>query len=233
LTNLDIILKKVKSGPPRRSRRRHNQVVGGALSNVEAEKILWSRRFQDTGGLNLIPATGRAKAAVPSRPRADSLLPEAFEQLFIHEYARTVAIAHRVLGSQPEAEEVAQEVFLSFHRRHDPRAPYAPAWLHRAAWHAALNVVRGNRRRQVREQAAAPREAATTADPQRIVELAEERRVVRDAMRRLPAKSAAVLALRYSGLSYVEVASAMGVSVGQVGTLLRRAEARLRTEVTR
>ena len=60
----------------------------------------------------------------------------------------------------------------------------------------------------------------------------EQRQMVRQAMRRLPAKSAAVLALRYSGLSYAEVATSLGVSIGQVGTLLRRAEARLRTEVT-
>jgi len=41
-----------------------------------------------------------------------------------------------------------------------------------------------------------------------------------------------VLALRYSGLSYAEVAEAMGIVVGQVGTVLRRAEARLKREVT-
>jgi RNA polymerase sigma-70 factor (ECF subfamily) len=40
-----------------------------------------------------------------------------------------------------------------------------------------------------------------------------------------------VLALRYSGLSYAEVAEAMGIGVGQVGTVLRRAEARLKREV--
>ena len=47
-----------------------------------------------------------------------------------------------------------------------------------------------------------------------------------------PARSAAVLALRYSGLSYAEVAAALGVGVGQVGTMLRRAEAALRKEIT-
>jgi len=45
-----------------------------------------------------------------------------------------------------EAEDVAQEVFLDFHRHHSPTAPYAAAWLHRAAWHTALNRIRGRRR---------------------------------------------------------------------------------------
>jgi RNA polymerase sigma-70 factor (ECF subfamily) len=40
-----------------------------------------------------------------------------------------------------------------------------------------------------------------------------------------------VLVLRHSGLSYAEVAEAMDVSAGQVGTMLRRAEAALRKEV--
>jgi RNA polymerase sigma-70 factor (ECF subfamily) len=42
-----------------------------------------------------------------------------------------------------------------------------------------------------------------------------------------------VLVLRHSGLSYAEVADAMGVGIGQVGTMLRRAEAALRKEIER
>ena len=46
-------------------------------------------------------------------------------------------------------------------------------------------------------------------------------------------KPASVLVLRASGLSYAEVAQALGVGIGQVGTLLRRAESALRKEVSR
>ena len=53
------------------------------------------------------------------------------------------------------------------------------------------------------------------------------------ALSRLPRHSATVLVLRHSGLSYTEVADAMGVKVGQVGTMLRRAEAALRKELDR
>jgi RNA polymerase sigma factor (sigma-70 family) len=182
--------------------------------------------------MNAIPATTRSETSVDARQMTGNRLPEAFEQLFIAEYPRVVAIANRVLANRHEAEEVAQEVFLSFHKSHDPQAPYARPWLYRAASHSALNVVRGNKRRVVREVANALPADAVSEDPQGIVEQQEQRQLVRQAMRRLPTKSASVLALRYSGLSYAEVAGAMGVSVGQVGTLLRRAEARLRTEVT-
>ena len=162
---------------------------------------------------------------------------DSFERLFRAEYARVVAIAQRVLGDEHEAEDVAQEVFCSFYRRHAPDTPYAAAWLHRAAAHSALNVVRGTRRRAQREKTEAidreraqgPSQAAL--DPQKALEVAEERQEVRNALGRLSPKSATVLALRYSGLSYAEVADALGVGVGQVGTLLRRAETALRKEI--
>jgi RNA polymerase sigma-70 factor (ECF subfamily) len=162
---------------------------------------------------------------------------DSFDRLFKAEYARVVAIALRVLGNQHEAEDVAQEVFCSFYRAHAPDADYAPAWLHRAAAHTALNVVRGARRRARREKAEAIQRqraesgAQVALDPQHAVERAEQCREVRAALGRLPAKSAAVLALRYSGLSYAEVAQALGVGVGQVGTLLKRAETALRKEI--
>ena len=157
---------------------------------------------------------------------------ESFEALFTAEYARVAGIANRVLADPHEAEDVAQEVFVDFHRLHSASAQYAPAWLHRAAAHAALNRLRGARRRQRREIAQASEESDSTMDPQKQLEVNEDRRQVRQALARLAPKPAAVLVLRASGLSYAEVAQALGVGIGQVGTLLRRAESALRKEVT-
>src|SRR5436305_9445377 len=140
--------------------------------------------------------------------------PEPFDRLFMAEYGKVVAVANRVLADRTEAEDVAQEVFLDFHRRHRADAAYAPAWLHRAAVHTALNRIRSRRRRERRELADAREQDRAVLDPQRAAEIGEERRLVRDALSRLPAKAASVLALRYSGLSYVEVGSALGVGAG-------------------
>lgn len=158
---------------------------------------------------------------------------EAFANLFTAEYARVVGIANRVLADSHEAEDVAQEVFIDFHRLHSATAEYAPAWLHRAAAHASLNRLRGARRRQRRELAQAIEEGDRALDPQQQAEVNEDRRRVRAALGRMAPKPATVLVLRASGLSYAEVAQALGVGIGQVGTLLRRAEAALRKEVTR
>lgn len=161
----------------------------------------------------------------------------SFETLFLTEYAKVVAIAYRVLGDAHEAEDVAQEVFCSFYRRHPANAGYAGPWLYQAAAHAALNVIRGRRRRERREMAHATDRiriepgSHDTLDPGQLAEAAEQRQEVRAALGRLPAKSAAVLVLRYSGLSYAEVATALGVSPNGVGTLLRRAESALRKEM--
>jgi RNA polymerase sigma factor (sigma-70 family) len=158
---------------------------------------------------------------------------ESFEALFTSEYARVAGIANRVLADPDEAQDVAQEVFIDFHRLHPATAHYASAWLYRAAAHTALNRLRGRRRRERRELTQATDEAAQTMDPQRMLEVSEDRRKVRQALARLAPKPAAVLVLRASGLSYAEVAQALGVGIGQVGTLLRRAEAALRKEVSR
>ncbi|MGH2443829.1 MAG: RNA polymerase sigma factor [Chloroflexota bacterium] len=162
----------------------------------------------------------------------------SFDELFMQEYGRVVAIAARVMGNDTEAEDVAQDVFSSYYSRHPADASYARSWLHRAAVHTALNTIRGWRRRDTREtRDMRQRERILThqelaLDPQVALEISEERQIVRTALAALPEKSASVLALRYSGLSYTEVADALGVNAGQIGTLLRRAETALRKELT-
>ncbi|TMG49805.1 MAG: sigma-70 family RNA polymerase sigma factor [Chloroflexi bacterium] len=159
---------------------------------------------------------------------------DPFERLFVQEYAKVVAIAYRVLADRTAAEDVAQEVFLKFHRSFSPDSERASGWLHAAAVHSALNVLRGERRRARRESAHALDPVQTSiANPEKVIEEAEGRREVRRALRKLAPRTAALLMLRHSGLSYAEVATALGIKVGNVGTLLRRAEDALRKEVNR
>lgn len=174
---------------------------------------------------------------VVARTPLDALrqgVPDPFERLFLEEYSKVVAIAYRVLADRSAAEDVAQDVFIQFHRRVSPSDERAAGWLHAAAAHSALNVIRGERRRAQRETAHAVDPAQPpVASPERLVVEAESRREVRRALSRLPQRTAALLMLRYSGLSYAEVATALGIKVGNVGTLLRRAEEALRKEVNR
>lgn len=172
-----------------------------------------------------------AGAAVRARPRAEAGgLPAAFERLFLQEYARVAGIAYRVLGDAAEAEDVAQDVFASFYRRHDPEASYAAAWLYTAATHAALNAARSRTRRDHRHASAA-RDLERAADPEAEAIAGEERAEARAALARLPERTATLLVLRHSGFSYAEIAAALGIAPDQVGTRLRRAQEAFKREV--
>jgi len=151
------------------------------------------------------------------------------EQVFRADYPLVVAVAARVLGSRDEADDVAQEVFLAFGRTDVPAAE-APRWLSVAAAHTALNHLRSGRRRSAREDAAADGPLASPDVADTVVTRDEHRRV-RAALARLPRKQAVALVLRHSGLSYADVATALDLSPGSVGTTLRRAESALREEL--
>ncbi|GAA4610089.1 RNA polymerase sigma-70 factor (ECF subfamily) [Actinoplanes octamycinicus] len=152
------------------------------------------------------------------------------EEVFRTAYPRVVAVAARVLGSRDEAEDVAQEVFLTFGRSAVP-AGEAIGWLSVAAAHTALNHLRSGRRRASREEAVRP--DPVSPDVADAVVVNDERRRVRAALARLPRKQAIALVLRHSGLSYAEVAAALDLSPASVGTTVRRAESALRKELHR
>jgi RNA polymerase sigma factor (sigma-70 family) len=173
-----------------------------------------------------VSTTARRDGTVSTRQgavRAD------LEQVFRADYPRVVAVAARVLGSRDLAEDVAQEVFLAFGRSSVPAAE-APRWLSVAAAHTALNHLRSDRRRAAREGAAA--DDAVAPDIAEDVVTREEHRRVRAALARLPRRQAVALVLRHSGLSYADVAAALDLSPGSVGTTVRRAESALRKELS-
>jgi RNA polymerase sigma-70 factor (ECF subfamily) len=155
----------------------------------------------------------------------------SFEAFFREHYRVVVRLAHNVVGDSHGAQDVAQEVFLAAYRRFPGDYDQARGWVRVAAVHTALNVLRGERRRDKRElvvEALRPFPSAEDAVIQR-----EARAEVRRVLRRLPRRSAAVLVMRHGGMSYAEIADALGIKVGHVGTLLRRAESALRKEMDR
>lgn len=167
-----------------------------------------------------VTVSGSVRGAV----RAD------LEDLFRRDYQLVLGVAARVLGSRDQAEDVAQDVFLSFGRSSVP-AGEARGWLSVAAAHTALNLLRSGRRRASREETTAAADDAVASDVAEAVVTLEERRRVRTALARLPRKQAVALVLRHSGLSYAEVAAALGLSPSSVGTTVRRAESALRKEL--
>jgi RNA polymerase sigma factor (sigma-70 family) len=145
-----------------------------------------------------------------------------FEQLFATQWPRLVRILHRMTGNRSQAEDIVQETFLRFHkRRHALQSP--AAWLYRVALRLGLDALRGDRRRGRWEQTAfASAHASSTPDTQ--VQVAEQQELVSRVLGRMSKRSAQLLLLRYSGLSFAEIAEITGLKVSSVGTLLNRAE---------
>ncbi len=155
-----------------------------------------------------------------------------FEEFFLLEYNRVANVALRILGDRAAAEDVAQEAFASFARRGGAIGENSRGWLCTAAAHGALNELRTRRRRSLRERAVVRlSDRSPVPDPFETVAREEARAVVRDAMRCLPERSSSLLALRYAGLTYREIAVALRVDEAQVGTLLARAQSAFRTEL--
>jgi RNA polymerase sigma-70 factor, ECF subfamily len=158
-----------------------------------------------------------------SSPRVSSQ--EGFESIFHTYYGRVFALAYRLVGSAQEAEDIAQEAFLRLYLRPLPsgREHNVAGWLLTVAANLGYNRLRSGRRRQERENRLAST-AGQAEDPDEAVVTADVADRVRKTLSRLPERQAQILLLRHSGLSYAEVATAMKVAPGSVGTLLARAE---------
>jgi RNA polymerase sigma-70 factor (ECF subfamily) len=175
----------------------------------------------------------RLHARDEERPDGLDGTPElaAFEAFFREHYRVVVRLAQSVLGDVHAAQDVAQDVFLAAYRRFPGDYEQAAGWVRVAAVHTALNVLRGERRRDKRQ-----RLVDGTPSPPSVEDTVlgrEAREELRRVLARLPHRSAAVLVMRHGGMSYLEIADALGVKVGHIGTLLRRAESALRKEMER
>jgi RNA polymerase sigma factor (sigma-70 family) len=156
-----------------------------------------------------------------------------FEEFFKQNFPVVVRVAYGVTRDEHLAEDIAQEVLISAEKRFElPRdAEHAVGWVRVAAVHLGLNAVRAGRRREQRQNTTLP--SIGSLDPAEEAVERDQESMVRELLGRLPRHAATVLVLRHSGLTYAEVADSMGVKVGQVGTMLRRAETRFRKEFER
>ena len=152
------------------------------------------------------------------------------ERLFRTYHAPLVRYLTRRLGDSDWAEEVAQETFLRALRQGDG----ARAITNERAWifAVATNLVRDDARKDARRRRhltllaeEAKELQAPPADD--AFERAQERAAARKALDELEERDRNALLMREEGLDYKEIAEALGLSVGSVGTTLARARKRL------
>jgi len=195
------------------------------------------------GGLATLPSTLSQPAtqpeAIDERATAEAVLAgdrDAFRILVERESAAVIRACHRVLGDIHEAEDAAQEAFVTAFRSLAAWRGEGPfgAWLTRIAVRIALR--RAERRRDVTwidpTNPSVGIDLPGGPDPAVTSLRAERAEGLRSAVSRLDEPYREVVALRFFGeLSLDEIASHTGRPIGTVKTHLRRGLLRLRTAV--
>jgi RNA polymerase sigma-70 factor (ECF subfamily) len=161
----------------------------------------------------------------PVETQADSF---DFEAFFHAHYERIARVIARVVGDHGRAEDLAAEAFWKLWRTPRAQGEDAGGWLYRTAVRMGLNELRSGRRRLRYEALAEVPPNSLT--PEEFHAAAEEREQVRQILAVLRDREAELLILRSSGLTYDELAAALGLNPASVGTLIARAEQAFRKE---
>jgi RNA polymerase sigma-70 factor (ECF subfamily) len=164
---------------------------------------------------------------------------EAFGQLFLR-YERTVLnLTWRLLGEREEAEDVKQEAFLRVLTKAEQfRGDCSfKTWILRIAHNLCCSALRRRQRRPevdpLDEMVLEPREEQVDANPEAHLLRRELAAQVQAALQALPEHHRAMIVLReMEGLTYDEIAEALGCTRNAVKVRLHRAREALRKKLT-
>ncbi len=181
--------------------------------------------------------TDSAKSVTPEKAIAGNAEIDELASLF-RDYHKTIfRIAYRITGSQSDAEDVLQTIFLRLTPNHARRdfLPNAGGYLHRAAVNASLDLLRSRARaNSVSLDVIDFDQNPTLSSPSPEDDLAdvELRELIRHAVAKLEGRAATAFALRYfEGYDNARIAQVLGTSQMVVAVTLHRARARLRKEI--
>lgn len=178
-----------------------------------------------------------AKSAVRSDAMQTVAKADDLEALFRNHHKEVFRVGYRITGSQSDAEDVLQTIFMRLTKGWTGRdlSPNPRAFLYRAAINASLDVVRSRKR--------ANAVSLDVVDPDHNSKLSlasvednfadlELRELIRHAVAKLEGRAAEAFALRYfEGYDNSHIAEILGTSQMVVAVTLHRARARLRKEI--
>lgn len=156
----------------------------------------------------------------------------AARALLARHLPRILNLGRRMLGNQAEAEDVAQEVFLrvwTHASRWQPGAAKFETWLHRVAINLCYDQLRKKRTTNI-EAIAEPVDPAP--GPAATLFLSQLGAAVDSALNALPERQKeAVVLCHHQGLSNIDAAEVMGVSVEALESLLARGRRTLKEKL--
>jgi RNA polymerase sigma-70 factor (ECF subfamily) len=166
----------------------------------------------------------------------------AFEQLIEKHQALVAGTVARMLGSNSDVEDIAQQVFIRVWksaRRYVPRAKFT-TWLLKITRNLVFNELRRTKRRaHVPLQPEAGAEGPPLKDemnlaPDASLLEAELQRTIEEAVLQLPETQRLALVLRrYEQLNYEQIAEVLDLSVPAVKSVLFRARSELRSRLNK
>lgn len=166
----------------------------------------------------------------------------AFEQLVERHQRMVVGTVGRMLGTNSDAEDIAQQVFVRVWKnlkRYEPRAKFT-TWLLKITRNLVFNELRRRSRHPAvplqseTDEEERPLKDEHAASPDATLLEHELQEAVDAAIAQLPeTQRMAVILRRYEELSYEEIAETLDQSVSAVKSLLFRARTELRESLKR
>jgi RNA polymerase sigma-70 factor (ECF subfamily) len=166
----------------------------------------------------------------------------AFEQLIERHQALVAGTVARMLGSNSDVEDIAQQVFIRVWksaRRYIPRAKFT-TWLLKITRNLVFNELRRSKRHaHISLQSEPGAEEVLLKDeknppPDASLLETELQRAIEEAIIQLPESQRMALVLRrYEQLSYEQIAEVLDLSVPAVKSVLFRARTELRTRLSK
>jgi RNA polymerase sigma-70 factor, ECF subfamily len=158
---------------------------------------------------------------------------EAFKRFYDRYASLAFTFALRLLGSQSDAEDLTQEVFLQVWRQaqsYSPERGSPEAWLITMTRSRALDKLRAKRRRAASplasDEPTHSERGTSVASP---TQTSEAKLTVQGVLVKLPEMQRIVLELAYfAGLTQSEIAERLGEPLGTVKTRMRAGLERLR-----
>ena len=181
------------------------------------------------------PAAGPDEALLRLAAAGDGA---ALDVLFRRYWAAAYRVAYRLLGNEADTLDAVQDGFVNAltHLQRFRGHSSFKTWLLRVVANAALDLGRQRRRRDARVTVAAPGDDTPLPDqvpPSGGLDRADLRRLLDRALAALPEAQRRTFVLHAGdGLTYREVADALGISIGTVMSRVFYARQRLRAILT-